>query len=582
MLDPILSLAFSMHANRGVYALLLGSGVSRSAGIPTGWEVVLELVEKLAQSQGLNTEGNAEAWYKDKYGHKPDYSDLINKLARQPSERCQLLKPYFEPNEPERDEGLKRPTEAHKLIAKLVVQGYIRVILTTNFDRLMEQALQAEGITPDVISTKDAIKGAQPLIHSQCTVIKLNGDYLDSRIKNTEAELASYPAPLKKLLDRVLDEFGLVIAGWSGEWDSALEDAMRRRPNRRYSTYWCAKGETSVGAQDLIQHLGAETVQIEDADSFFTLLHEKVQSLADFDKPHPLSADIAVATVKRYLVKEEHYIRLEELIRDETNKVVAQLSEESVRAVTGLKPDNLLQQLDYYENCLEILLPILIYGSYYGSTQHSRHWVEVLQRLADTRLNCEGSTAVLNASLWPAYLVSYALGISCVLSSNYEQLKELMAVQSRSDTGKKYYVCFLHPGEVTSQDHLKRLLGINRTFPAIERIENKLKHSFSNLVPDQTRFTKLFDRFEYLRNLIAYNEVESRTNVGAIPGLFLCRGCSFPGRPNEEHICKEIEREIIALDNNWPPLKVGFFNGSAMDVREIKYDFDTEWPQYRG
>ena len=33
MIDPMLSLAMSMHANPGVYALLLGSGVSRSAGI---------------------------------------------------------------------------------------------------------------------------------------------------------------------------------------------------------------------------------------------------------------------------------------------------------------------------------------------------------------------------------------------------------------------------------------------------------------------------------------------------------------------------------------------------------------------
>jgi hypothetical protein len=31
----------SIYSNKGVFALLLGSGISRSAGIPTGWEVVL-------------------------------------------------------------------------------------------------------------------------------------------------------------------------------------------------------------------------------------------------------------------------------------------------------------------------------------------------------------------------------------------------------------------------------------------------------------------------------------------------------------------------------------------------------------
>jgi hypothetical protein len=52
MIDPLISLAFAMQSNKGVYALLLGSGVSRAAQIPTGWEVVLDLVEKLAHLQG--------------------------------------------------------------------------------------------------------------------------------------------------------------------------------------------------------------------------------------------------------------------------------------------------------------------------------------------------------------------------------------------------------------------------------------------------------------------------------------------------------------------------------------------------
>jgi hypothetical protein len=52
VIDPLVSLAFSLHTNRGAYALLLGSGVSRAAGIPTGWEVVLDLTERVAQLEG--------------------------------------------------------------------------------------------------------------------------------------------------------------------------------------------------------------------------------------------------------------------------------------------------------------------------------------------------------------------------------------------------------------------------------------------------------------------------------------------------------------------------------------------------
>jgi hypothetical protein len=40
VIDPLISLAFAIQSNKGVYALLLGSGVSRAAQIPTGWEIV--------------------------------------------------------------------------------------------------------------------------------------------------------------------------------------------------------------------------------------------------------------------------------------------------------------------------------------------------------------------------------------------------------------------------------------------------------------------------------------------------------------------------------------------------------------
>lgn len=48
MIDPILSLSFNLINNKGRYALLLGSGVSRSSGIATGWEIVLDLISKIA------------------------------------------------------------------------------------------------------------------------------------------------------------------------------------------------------------------------------------------------------------------------------------------------------------------------------------------------------------------------------------------------------------------------------------------------------------------------------------------------------------------------------------------------------
>lgn len=142
MLDPMISLALSMYSNKGIYALLLGSGISRSAGIPTGWEVVVDLVRKVARLQSEDCEPDPAAWYARTFGQQASNSVLLETLAKSPSERQQLLRGYFEPKEAEREQGLKLPTAAHQAIAELVARGYIRVILTTNFDHLLEQALE--------------------------------------------------------------------------------------------------------------------------------------------------------------------------------------------------------------------------------------------------------------------------------------------------------------------------------------------------------------------------------------------------------------------------------------------------------
>lgn len=57
-----------------------------------------------------------------------------------------MLKTYFEPTDDERKQGIKMPTLAHKSIANLVKQGFIKVIVATNFDRLLEKALNDIGI----------------------------------------------------------------------------------------------------------------------------------------------------------------------------------------------------------------------------------------------------------------------------------------------------------------------------------------------------------------------------------------------------------------------------------------------------
>lgn len=156
VLDPMVALATSVHASPGVYALLLGSGVSTGAGILTGWQVVIDLVRKVAVAQepdnldAASQVGDApEAWWAEHGDGQPlGYSRLLGELASTPAARQALLAGYFEPTEADRDQGLKVPSAAHHAIGRLVARGAVRVILTTNFDRLTERALEMPAYHP--------------------------------------------------------------------------------------------------------------------------------------------------------------------------------------------------------------------------------------------------------------------------------------------------------------------------------------------------------------------------------------------------------------------------------------------------
>ncbi|MCM1140220.1 MAG: hypothetical protein NC453_16765 [Muribaculum sp.] len=117
-IEKLTTLAFSMYSNKGAYALLFGSGISRSAHIPTGWEVETALIEQLAASKKETIKDDPHRWFKEKYEKEASYSFLLEELVKTPTKRVQLMKQFFEPSEEEKELGLKQPTKAHKAIGK--------------------------------------------------------------------------------------------------------------------------------------------------------------------------------------------------------------------------------------------------------------------------------------------------------------------------------------------------------------------------------------------------------------------------------------------------------------------------------
>ncbi|MGE5506602.1 MAG: SIR2 family protein [Actinomycetota bacterium] len=560
-IDPLLSLAFAMHANRGTMAVLLGSGASGAAGIPTGWGVVLDLAAKLAEMQGDGPQDDVAGWYARKFGKQPDYSDLLDALVRTADERRGLLHSYFEPTDEEREQGRKQPTAAHRAIARLVKAGHIRVILTTNFDRLMETALREEGIEPVVISSPDGIKGAPPMAHWQCVVIKLHGDYLDPRIRNTEGELAAYAPETDQLLDRIFDEFGLIISGWSGEWDVALRSAMERCPTRRFSCLWGDRGALGPKARALATLRAIEVVEGLDADGLFVGLEDHLASLAEIaERRHPLTPAVAVATAKRWLADpERNRIRLHDLVMAEVERVCTACGPKHF-PIQGVQPtaEEFLKRLKRYEAATETLCALAATFAQWGDDRHRTLWTKVIERLDGLAVSQSGYTIWNDLQRYPVLLLLYAGGIGAVEAGRYDWIKALLADPiRRQDEERK------HPigRRLDAAHELGKHFG---SFPDVARgaltlgsdhIFAYLQSLFQTSQAYHGRFQQAFDRFEFMFVLW-------RMMTGSYPFY----GC-FAWRRDYD-MTREIVEEASRAGDDWAPLKQGFITGTVADVRD--------------
>jgi SIR2-like domain len=586
MIDPITALAFSVYENKGVYALLLGSGVSRAAHIPTGWEVTLDLIKRIAALERIKDQADWAKWYAEKYGAEANYSALLDQLASTPDERRSVLHSYIEPTEEEIEEGRKVPTRAHHAIARLVRAGFIRVIITTNFDRLMENALREASIEPTVIKSDDDLKGAVPLTHSRCYLVKVHGDYLDTRIRNTDQELSAYSPEMNALLDRIIDEHGLIIAGWSGDWDAALRGAITRAPNRRYPLFFAARGKPSQIAADVVQHRAGRIITIESADSFFEDLEGKLSAQAELQRENPLSIELMVTSAKKYLGKPEFRIQLDKLIGNEAERLAKAIKEKEFEPSGAWSPERYAQTVARYEAVTEPLARIFGVLGRWGTGTEFAQAAEYIARFSQAEV-VGGLTVLINLRTYPAVLLFYAYGIGLLKARRYGDLFKLFATTVPHEREPQPLVKRLLLGswEGGGTDAWKTLEGLEkRKTPLSDHLHDVLPAWCTDFIFLSGEFTRLFEEFEMLAALAHLTLSTSLEDLQATLGKTGGRDFAWSpmGRAGwDGQTRRQILEDWAVPEINAAILKAGFANKSA-DYYKLAIDSISRLAEYMG
>ncbi len=423
--DPFLPLAFSLYSNPGAYAVLAGAGVSRGAGLPTAWDIVVDLIAQMADDGAEVDANSASDWYERRYGTPPTYSDVVHKLALTQTERQALLRKYFETADGAAEQI--SPSVAHRAVARLMQAGTIHVVLTINFDRLFEQALQELGIEPTVVATEADAQGLAPLHTLRNCIIHLHGDYLNARsMRNTTAELAGYPRHMKSLVRRVVTDYGLLVAGWSAVYDPALREEVAAHYPSRFTMGWVSPGELDADVRSLVESKKALVFQTT-ADDAFGHLADEVEAMSDRHARHPLTLDVAVGRIKRQLAGKRPAIAAHDMLVSEFARL---------RDIPALRRNRRLDSDEaHYESSLNQVveacrIPVGCSAAlaYWGDDKTDRWWLSEIERFGRIDI-ASGTVRLIHLPLVAATLLFYCAGVAAVAGGRFELVRRLFQLR---------------------------------------------------------------------------------------------------------------------------------------------------------
>jgi len=518
MNDKIISAAYSTFINKGAMALLIGSGVSRESEIPTGWDITLDLIKQIGLLQGAPDLNDPEAWYHEKFGEAPDYSNLLEKLTSTTEERINLLRPYFEPSLEEFEENVKVPSLAHQHIAKLVLDGFVRVIITTNFDRLIENALKEIGIEPVIISNPNHIDSVLPLIHSRVTVIKLNGDYLDTGFLNLKGELASYDTRFEPLLLQVFENFGLITCGWSGKWDVGLIELLKSHNKFRFSNYFTYRNEPSTELASISEFRRGYLLPISNASSFFKELYENVEALEQLRNRHPLTEQLAIQRAKKYVASAEFRVHLADLTMDIATSTIESINFDFSKTPTS---QSIMENMEMCFTRIKPLTAMLAQVVYWSDDLHFPLWrnVELIALEIPQRQNTSSWSDWDGLSRLPAIIVRYSIGIAYVACKNWMQLKSLHEISFKQSYQKKNLLKLTDPQTAIQKGHFHST-GYKFKTPLSKKLFEYFLPLFAPILPTHEAYTEAFDLYEIISALMYMKHMEHDLDHGP-----LCRFC---------------------------------------------------------
>lgn len=247
------------------FAWFLGAGASASAGIPTGYSMILDFKKRLfcqlSKVSPREVDANDPMWQQRIDLFFSTRSELPP--PDDPTEYARAFEAVYPTAEDRRiyiEEAVTRgtPSFAHRALAALLTNRSVPCVFTTNFDQLVETATTLtdqlmpadERASMTTAAIDNAERAERCLRESRWPLLaKLHGDFQSVELKNTTDELKEQDIRMRRVFGSTCTRFGLVVVGYSGRDESimaVLTDALAQPNAFPGGLYWVTRSGRSI------------------------------------------------------------------------------------------------------------------------------------------------------------------------------------------------------------------------------------------------------------------------------------------------------------------------------------------------
>lgn len=272
------------------YSIFLGAGASKSSGISTAFELIVEWMEELYERYNYKKfeldeshEDNTHTRYRELklyfereqaswFDATNPYSSLFEKKFDLAPQRRRFI---------EQEVDGKLPSIGYAYLVSLVKNNYFNSIFTTNFDDLINEAFYQLSNRRPIVCAHDSSVHSISVTSQRPKIIKLHGDYLFEDIKSTLRETESLENNIKDKLIEFCKEYGLIVVGYSGNDRSimdTLEYLIKSESYLKNGIYWCIREDDEINPKlkSFFWKDGVYPVIIKGFDEFFNILHQEL------------------------------------------------------------------------------------------------------------------------------------------------------------------------------------------------------------------------------------------------------------------------------------------------------------------